>query len=265
MNVKDTAWVRNLLVTLGAFWLSLQTVVLFAWLFGRLNNGVIYGDGVLDAILMGVMTSMGRAVAAALAAGLVTLSAASQKPERWAIIIATLYLAKAPTQHWHMSPRAWDRLSQSADLLWPALACAIAAVVTARLRHKWGDAGDKKALWILAAVLGAAAVCSAIWPQVIRPSRANHRTTVEDVLKQIQANTPVGTNRSAVERYLDSQSIIHSYIDNPEVPNERNVEYALIRDTSRSWLVRGDIEIRFHFDQSDRLVDYSAHEVFTGP
>jgi len=90
MNLKDTSWVRNLLVTLGAFWLSLQVVVLFAWLFGRLNNRVIYGDGVLDAIAMGVMTSLGRDVAAALAAALVTLSAASQKPERWAFIVAIL-------------------------------------------------------------------------------------------------------------------------------------------------------------------------------
>lgn len=265
MNIKDTSWVRNLLVALGAFWLSLQVVVLFAWLFGRLNSEITYRDGVLDAIAMGMMTSMGRAVAAALAAGLVTLAAAGPKPERWAFIVAILYLTKAPTQHWHVPPRAWDRLWQSADLLWPAFACAAVAVITARLRHKWGDAGRKKAIWILAAVLVAAGLCSAVWPQVIRPSRANHRITVEDVLKQLQANTPVGTSRSAVESYLDSRSITHSYIDNPEVPNERRVELALIRDTSRSWLVRGDIDIRFRFDQSDRLLDYSAQEIFTGP
>lgn len=265
MNVRDVSWVRNLLITLGAFWLSLQVLVLFDWLFGRLNSGISYGDGVLDAIAMGLMTSMGRAMAAAFAAALVTLAAAGSKPERWAFIVAVLYLTRAPTMHWHVPPRAWDRLWQSADVLWPALACAVVAIITVRLRHKWGDAGTQKAIWILAAVLVAAGVCSAVWPQVIRPNRANHRITVEDVLKQLQANTPGGTSRSAVESYLDSRSITHSYIDDPKVPDYRRVEIALVRDSSRSWLVRGDIEIRFHFDQSDRLLDYSAHEVFTGP
>jgi hypothetical protein len=150
-------------------------------------------------------------------------------------------------------------------VLWPAVACVVVAIITARLRRKWGDAGSKKALWIFAAVLVATVVCSHVWPYVIGPSRANHRITVEDVLKQLQANTPVGTSRSAVESYLDSRSITHSYIDDPKVSDYRRVEIALVRDSSRSWLVRGDIEIRFHFDQSDRLLDYSAHEVFTGP
>ena len=263
--MTDTSWARNFLITLGAFWLSLQVVVLFAWLFGRLNGGIIYGNSVPDAIAMGMMTSMGRAVAAALAAAIVTLAVASQKPERWAFMVAILYAVKAPTMHWQVPPRAWDRLEQSVDVLWPAVACVVVANITARLRRKWGDAGSKNALWIFAAVLVATVVCSAIWPYVIGPSRANHRITVEDVLKQLQANTPVGTSRSAVESYLDSRSITHSYIDDPKVPDYRRVEIALVRDSSRSWLVRGDIEIRFHFDQSDRLLDYSAHEVFTGP
>lgn len=265
MNVRDLSWVRNLLIALVAFWLSVWAATLLAWLFGRLSSGVIYGDGVLDAIAMGVMTSMGRAVAAALAAAIVTLSAAGPKPERWAFLVAILYVVDASRMHWHLPPRAWDRLWQSVDLLWPALACAVVAVIIARLRHKWSDAGSKKALWILAAVFVAAVVCSAIWPQVIRPSRANHRITVEDILKQLQANIPVGTSRSAVESYLDSRSMPHQYFDDPKFPNERRVEFATVRDTSRSWLVRGDIQIRFRFDESDKLLDYSAHETFTAP
>jgi len=265
MNARYLPWVRNLLITLGAFWLSLHVVVLFALLFGRLNRGVIYGDGVLDALAMGVMTSMGRAVAAALAAALVTLAVDAKKPERWAFTVAILYVANAFTQSWGMPPTAWDRLWHGADVLWPALVCLVVAVVTARLGRKWGDAGSRKALWTLAALFVAAVSCSVIWPQVMLHSKATHRVTVEEVLKQLQANTPVGTGRPAVESYLDSRSITHSYIDNPEVPNERRVELALIRDTSQSWLVRGDIEIRFRFDQSDRLLDYSAHEIFTGP
>jgi hypothetical protein len=258
-------WVRNLLITLGAFWLSLHVVVLFSLLFGRLNRGVIYGDRALDALAMGMMTSMGGAVAAALAAALVTLAVVAQKPERWAFIVAILYVANALTQSWGMPPTAWDRLWHGADVLWPAVACVVVAIITARLRRKWGDAGSRKAPWTLAALFVATVACSVIWPQVMLHSKAVHRITVEDVLKQLQANTPVGASRSAVESYLDSRSITHSYIDDPKMPDYRRVEIALVRDSSRSWLVRGDIEIRFHFDQSDRLMDYSAHEVFTGP
>ena len=68
-----------------------------------------------------------------------------------------------------------------------------------------------------------------------------------------------------MESYLDSQSIAHSYLDDPKFPSERRVEFALIRGTSQSLLVRGDIQIRFRFDQSGRLLDYSVQELFTGP
>jgi hypothetical protein len=265
MNAKVTPWVRNLVITLGVFWLSLQIVVLFTWLFGRLSNGVIYGDGVLDAIAMGVMDSIGRAMAAALAAATVTLSATSQKPHRWAFVVAILYVVRAPTQHWHVSPTAWDRLWQSVNVLWPALVCVVVGVITAKLRRKWSDGRSKKALWILTAALISAVVSSVVWSQVIFHSKPTRRVTVEDVLKQLQTNTPVGTSRSTVESYLDSQSMSHSYIDDPKFPKERRVELAMVRDTSRSWLVRGDIVIRFRFDQSDRLLEYSAREILTGP
>ena len=73
------------------------------------------------------------------------------------------------------------------------------------------------------------------------------------------------SSRSAVENYLDSQSITHSYIEDSKFANERRVELALIRGTSKSELVRGDIQIRFQFDESGRLLNYSVRDLFTGP
>ena len=49
---------RNILITCGAFWFSLQTVVLFSLPFIRLGNGIIYGGGVLGGIAEGLMTAM---------------------------------------------------------------------------------------------------------------------------------------------------------------------------------------------------------------
>jgi hypothetical protein len=88
--------------------------------------------------------------------------------------------------------------------------------------------------------------------------------TVERVHKEFAHATPIGSSRSAVENYLSSRSIPHSYIDDSRFPNEHRVEVALIRGFHRG-LIRRDVQIRFHFDESGRLTDYSVHEVFTGP
>lgn len=106
------------------------------WLFSKATDGIIYGDGVLDAIAMGVMTSLGRTLAAIVAGALVTLTAAGRKPERWALIVATLYAIDQPVRyHWRLPPTAWDRLWWSVHLLSPAIACIAAAFITARLQQ----------------------------------------------------------------------------------------------------------------------------------
>jgi hypothetical protein len=79
-------------MTFGAFGLSTQTIALFAWIFMKLNNGIIYGDGLLNAVAMGMMISMGSALSAALGAALVSSSLDSPKPVRWAFIVAFLYV-----------------------------------------------------------------------------------------------------------------------------------------------------------------------------
>ena len=133
-----TRVIRNFLVTFGAFWLSLWTVSLFSWLFGKLNEHFIYSDNVFSMVMMGVMMSMGRAVSAILAAAIVVVSADSEKPERWAYIIAVLYVVDAPVRYgrWYVSPTVLDRLSRGVDRLFPAIACIIGAVVIAHFQRK---------------------------------------------------------------------------------------------------------------------------------
>ena len=67
------AAIRNILISFGAFWLSLWTVAPLGWPFSKLNTGMVYGDGVLSNLAMGLMTSMGRTLAAILAGVLVTV------------------------------------------------------------------------------------------------------------------------------------------------------------------------------------------------
>jgi len=131
------SWVRNLLISFGAFWLSGWTILLFAWPIAKVTNGIIYGPGVLSAIAMGVMTSMDSAVAAALAAVLVMFAVPSRRPECWAVIVAMLYVVDSRQfGRWHLPPTARDRLWQATTILFPAVVCVTVAFVIAHLRRK---------------------------------------------------------------------------------------------------------------------------------
>ena len=116
-------------------------------------------------------------------------------------------------------------------------------------------------LVVIAAVVATILICRFVAQRSATPQPL----TVEGVRKQLETVTPVGSSRTAVESYLDSQSIQHSYTDDSKFSNERRVELALIRSTSRSQLVRGDIQVRFQFDEFGRLLNYSVRKVFTGP
>jgi hypothetical protein len=103
--------IQNVFVAFGVFWASLWVALLLAWPFARLNAGIVYGDSVFSALAMGVMTSMGRTVAAVLAGVLVTVIVAARKSEHWALIPAVLYVVAAPVRHhWGYPATGWDRL-----------------------------------------------------------------------------------------------------------------------------------------------------------
>jgi len=264
MNSRIGLLLRNLLITIAMFWLSRQTVVPFTLLFGWLGSGVAY-HGALESIAMGAITSMGRAVSATLAGAVVTLAVSSRRPERWGLVIAALYLVKPPTWHWHQPPSISDSLWQGANILWPVFACSVVTVLAGRWRFTSSERKCRNMSWVLAGLLAVVTIGSLAWYELAIHSNVTPRVTVEDVKKQLAANAPIGTSRAAVESYLSSQSIPHSFVDSPKYPNERRVEMALFQNTARSWMVRGDIQIRFQFDESDKLLSYSVREVFTGP
>lgn len=93
-------------------------------------------------------------------------------------------------------------------------------------------------------------------------------TNIPTVEKDIRSHLPIGTPRATVEEYLTRHAIEHSYIEiskvNPD-PELNHTEIALIRGASRTWLVRSDIQIRFKFDNQNRLTHYSLEEINTGP
>ncbi len=91
-------------------------------------------------------------------------------------------------------------------------------------------------------------------------------TDIAQFEKDIRERLPIGTPRTEVEAYLDQRAVPHSYTaESKEFPEYQHTEAAMIRGTSRTWLVRGDTQILFKFDNQDRLIDYKMQEINTGP
>jgi hypothetical protein len=129
--------VRNFLICAGVLVLSGWLAILFFPL-SRLTNGISYGDGAFGAIAMGFMESLPWLFATAIAGICVTLIAIGQKPERWALVVAILYVVShLANSRWSSPPTGWWlRMYQWAALLSPATACVAAATITGRVRNK---------------------------------------------------------------------------------------------------------------------------------
>ena len=83
---------------------------------------------------------------------------------------------------------------------------------------------------------------------------------------ELRANLPLGSSRADVESYLDKRAIQHSYVENStSMPKYNRTEFAVIRGSAGTQLIRRDIQILFKFDEHDRLTEYSATEIYTGP
>jgi len=109
----------------------------------------------------------------------------------------------------------------------------------------------KKTLWILVVIAAVASLV--VWRLVAPRSASQQRLTVEGVRKQLEKVTPVGSSRSAVAGYLDSQSIQHSYIEDSKFPNERG------KEVDRRWEEGDDLDaIR------QRPIEYQAIRGKTG-
>jgi len=97
-----------------------------------------------------------------------------------------------------------------------------------------------------------------------RPADAS--SDIAKVESELRDRLPLGSSRATVRSYLDQRGIQHSYIDESKQTSLYNhSEMAMIRGASRMQLVRTDIQIVFKFDDHDRLLNYSMHEIFTGP
>src|SRR5258708_25511352 len=80
------------------------------------------------------------------------------------------------------------------------------------------------------------------------------------VKAQVIAKVPVGSTASQVIQYLDSAKCEHS-----DYLNDKKEIRAIMRNSSRTVLIKGSIQLRFQFDANEKLESIEVKEVFTGP
>ena len=124
----------------------------------------------------------------------------------------------------------------------------------------------RKIHWIVLAVVALSVLGSLATALIHKTNRVEVRIDVAKVEKDVRDHLPVGTSRAQVESYLDQRRIEHSYIERSSgSPEYDRTEMAIIRDASQSWLIRGDIQLLFKFDEQGKLTHYSVRQIFTGP
>jgi hypothetical protein len=131
------ATIRNFLLCVGVLVLSGWLAILF-FPISHLTDRISHDQDVAGAIAMGFMESLPWLLATAIAGVCITLTAIGRKPERWAFVVAILYVAShLLNTRWSSPPTGWwIRTYQWAALLSPAIACVAAAIITARFRDR---------------------------------------------------------------------------------------------------------------------------------
>ena len=121
----------------------------------------------------------------------------------------------------------------------------------------------RKAPWLAIILIVLTGLAVGMIYKIRRPKAT---TDIAQVEKDIRERLSVGTSRTEVEAFLDQKAMPHSYTgESKQFPKYEHTEAAMIRGTSRTWLVRGNTQIRFKFDNQDRLIDYKVREINTGP
>ena len=126
---------RNLLVGVGAYYLSWFLANPLAIGIGKLTNGVTYSGDFEGAVLLPLVVHLPEAIIATVVGASVVWLVESNRPIRWGVVPTFLYaLAARHFVHWAHPPTLIERVGAIIGALFPAIACAVAAVFAARRR-----------------------------------------------------------------------------------------------------------------------------------
>jgi len=121
--------IRNLLVVLGIYWLSMWVVVPIAAIYLKITTGITY-SGDFGMLLMGIVSAIPTALVA-LGAGILSVHTLEGRSRKyWLAVLALLYgILGFLAHHWVRSPGIIDRVSQLLQSIVPAIACFLAGSI----------------------------------------------------------------------------------------------------------------------------------------
>ena len=136
-DVLSTITVRNLLVGVGAYYLSWWVGGPLAIGFGKLTHFVgfrYYGSFAGDVVLP-IVLALPYALVAAVVGASVAWIVESDRPIGWTLVPTFLYaLGVFHLSHWARPPTPFERMGDIIRVLLPAVACIVAGIVAAKRR-----------------------------------------------------------------------------------------------------------------------------------
>jgi hypothetical protein len=124
--------IRDLLIVLGIYWLSIWVVVPITVIYFKITTGITY-SGNFGTLLMGVISSIPTALVA-LGAGILAAYMLESGSRKYCLaVLALLYAVFGFLgHHWVQEPRIIDRIFQVVQSVIPAIVCFLGGSIVIR-------------------------------------------------------------------------------------------------------------------------------------
>jgi hypothetical protein len=83
------------------------------------------------------------------------------------------------------------------------------------------------------------------------------KLTQQQAREIVNRELPTGTDKAVVKQFLDAKHWVYS--------DGGSTIRAIVRDESRSSLIRANIRVQLFFDANGKLVSYELQDLYTGP
>ena len=135
--------IRNLAISYGIYIASWWVAYPLAFAYGKLTERITYHGGFSSSVVIPLVTTVPYALVAFSVGASVAWLVDSERPFRWAIFPAALYIFFGTIgYHWARQPLLLDRVAQIVDATFMGISCIAGAMTVTRLRAPSQHAED---------------------------------------------------------------------------------------------------------------------------